>query len=88
MKIAIYLVLLVSIAAVGFNLYRLYNQKIALEKDLNKVSEQLQPLDGENRELTAEIDYFQNPDNLEKELRSRFNYAAPGETMVIIIPKK
>lgn len=72
----------------GFNLYRLYNQKIALEKDLNKVSEQFQPLSGENKELAAEIDYFQNPDNLEKELRSRFNYAAPGETMVIIIPKK
>ena len=36
--------------------------------------------------LQEENQYPSNPANLEKELRARYNYKKPGETMVIIIP--
>jgi cell division protein FtsB len=36
--------------------------------------------------LQEETQYLSNPANLEKELRARFNYKKPGETMVIIVP--
>lgn len=30
--------------------------------------------------------YFADPRNYEKELRARFNYRLPGETMIILVP--
>ena len=71
----------------GVQLYHLYNQKIVLQKDLQKTNEQAQFLNKENKKFTAEINYFQDADNLEKELRSRFNYVTPGEKMIIIAPQ-
>ncbi len=37
--------------------------------------------------LRAEYEYFLNPENLEKELRARFNYKSGGETLMILVPK-
>jgi hypothetical protein len=36
--------------------------------------------------LQSEVQYLANPLNLEKELRARFNYKKPGETMIVIVP--
>lgn len=35
----------------------------------------------------ADLNYYLNPDNLEKELRARFNYRSLGEKMLIIVPQ-
>lgn len=37
--------------------------------------------------LQSEYEYFSNPENLNKELRSRFNYTLPGEKLLILVPK-
>ena len=42
----------------------------------------------ENFELQADLEYYARPENLEKELRSRFNYKKPGEKLIIIVPPK
>ncbi len=42
-------------------------------------------LQKENDALRAEIEYFKNPQNLEKEARSVLNYKKSGEKLAIII---
>ncbi len=37
--------------------------------------------------VKADLEYYLNPRNLEKELRARFNYRSLGEKMLIIIPQ-
>jgi len=43
--------------------------------------------DEENSRLRAEIDYFSIPENLEKKLKTEFNYRKPDEKMLIIVPQ-
>ena len=38
-------------------------------------------------EFQSELDYYLNPVNLEKELRARFNYRAPDEKLIILVPR-
>ncbi len=35
--------------------------------------------------LAADYEFYQDPDNLEKELRSKFNYKSPGEKIIVIV---
>jgi len=35
--------------------------------------------------LRADLEYYGDPENLERELRARFNYRAPGEKTIILI---
>lgn len=37
--------------------------------------------------LTRDFDYYLHPENLEKELRARFNYKAPDEKTIILVPQ-
>ena len=49
---------------------------------------QLQQARTDRSELEREYDYAKRPDNMEKELRARFNYRAAGEKMIIIVPSQ
>ena len=40
----------------------------------------------DNDKLEEDIEYFKDPRNLEKEARARFNYRAPNEKMIMIVP--
>jgi cell division protein FtsB len=70
----------------GYQLYNLYRQNLSLENEFAEISGQLGVLDISSRKLRSDITYLQNSENLEKEIKSRFNYIAPGEKL-IIIPK-
>lgn len=70
----------------GYWGYLLFNQGAELKKDLTEVNAEIQPLVEENRRLVDEIKYLKDPDNLEKELRSRLNYVRPGEQVIVITP--
>jgi cell division protein FtsB len=87
MKLLITVVIIISTVGLSFQIYSLNKQKKLLQNDLNKIESKLQPLLNENGELLAEIKYLKNDDNLEKELRSRFNYVKPGEKLIIVVPE-
>lgn len=82
------LVLLFGMVFFGYQLYVLYYQKTELDNDLLKSGLEMASLTDENDRLRSDIDYFQNEENLARELQSRFNYAKPGERMIIVVPKK
>jgi cell division protein FtsB len=82
------LILLVILGALSFQLYRLYDQRRALSGDLNKTNLELGALSKENSLLEADMEYFKSPENLAKELKSKFDYKRPGEKLMIIVPKR
>ena len=86
MKIASAIVLFLVIVFIGFQVFSFVGQEHALSNNLSDVQSRLAQAQAQEADLQAETQYLSNPINLEKELRSQFNYKKPGETMVIIVP--
>ena len=71
-----------------YQTYQLYSYYGDLSGILSVISDKLRLLKEENLNLQSDLNYFQEPENLEKELRSRFNYKKPGEKLIILVPAK
>lgn len=74
------------VAALGFQFFKLYEQYAQLRRSADTLGQSTAALTSENQQLQADLEYFSRPSNLEKELRTRFNYKSPGENMIIVIP--
>ena len=82
------IVIFVVIAGLlGVGIYKLWLQNSRLESEIDKMNASLTEIQDENRELEDRIEYFQNPNNLLKELKSQFNYREQGEEMIIVVPR-
>ncbi len=62
------------------------SERRSLSREVNELKSEFQALQEENQELTARIEYFKNPENLLKEIKSQFNYREQGEGLIIIVP--
>ena len=88
MKLLFSLIAILVFGATATQVYKLENKKADLQAEFFKVKKQVDILASENVLLEKNIVYFQNPKNLEKEARAQFNYALPGEKLIIVVPKK
>ena len=86
MKVGIIAVLIVIFLAVSVQIFLVLRERNQLKNKFNDLNGRLGVLMKENEELRAKIEYFSQPENLEKELRARFNYKKAGEKMIIITP--
>jgi cell division protein FtsB len=73
------------IAVLGWQFFNLYQQYSYLKESSDKQASEIASLKKENSDLNSDIQYFSNPANLEKELKSNSNYKNPGEKMIIIV---
>lgn len=64
-----------------------YRREKALEDNFAQVLESAKRAEEEYKTLQADYQYYQNPANLEKELRARFNYHSPDEKLIVIVSK-
>lgn len=81
-----FFVLFLVFIVMVFGVYKLIVKNNALEKDIEKLGANLESLEKENHELLADIEYFKEPENLIKELKSQFNYREAGEKLIIVVP--
>lgn len=88
MKKILTAMLFLALTALLWQLYQLYLQNRTLRDTLSAVSGKVDNFKKENLQFQADLEYFQEPENLEKELRSRFNYKNPGEKLIIIVSPK
>lgn len=88
MKTVLNILLIAVIAALGWHFFNLYKQYSSLRDFFEKLNLEATALKIENQNLDSDIKYFSNPENLEKELKSKTNYKKPDEKMIIIIPPK
>jgi len=88
MRKAITIFLFLILAALIWQLYQLYFQQRELKNNYSVINEKWNNLKNENAGLQADLLYFSEPENLEKELRSKFNYKKSGEKLIIVVPPK
>jgi cell division protein FtsB len=86
MKIAAIVVLSILIIFLGIQVFSFVKQSNELSSDYASIQTRLAKAKADQASLEEEKEYLANPVNLEKELRARFNYANPGEKMIIIVP--
>ena len=86
MKIAAIVVLSIFLIILGVQVYSFVAQQQQLGSQLADIQANLLKAQAQEASLKAETQYLGNPINLEKELRARYNYKKPGETMIIITP--
>jgi cell division protein FtsL len=86
MKIAFAVVLGIVLILVAVRVVSFFNEERALNQNLSDIQSRLTDAKSQEANLQGEMQYLANPANLEKELRTQFNYKKPGENMVIIVP--
>ena len=86
MKLAILMILALVLIAISAQVYLILEERNKLRVDISALNNKLESLAKENVNLRGEIEYLSHPENLEKELRSKFNYKLPGEKTLIIVP--
>lgn len=86
MKIVAAVILAVILIFVGMKVYSFWGQEKQLNQSFTDIEARLAATKTDEANLRLDVQYLANPANLEKELRSRFNYKKPGETMIVIVP--
>ena len=88
MRIAISIALMLLVVLVGVQIYQLYKHNAELQSKVAKADTQIDSLKQDNEKLTADLQYYSNPENLTKEIKGLFNYKKPGEQLFIVVPPK
>lgn len=79
-------ILIVFIFAVGFQLFLLFQKNSDLSAEFSELKKKADFFIKENSDLDSQINFLSRWENLEKELKSKFNYRKAGEKMMIIVP--
>ncbi|OGY56522.1 MAG: hypothetical protein A2Y84_01120 [Candidatus Colwellbacteria bacterium RBG_13_48_8] len=85
-KAAIYILSLTLMAYLGYQTYLLQKERASLAKEYDEEKKEYEELKVDSEQLKEDIEYFSDPHNLEKELRSKFNYRLPNEKLIIVVP--
>lgn len=86
-----YLALAAIVAAIGFVGYQIYGvagDYRNIKSEQAAAREESESLISENAELKERIEYLGKPENLIKEIKSKFNYRLPEEKTIIVAPEQ
>ncbi len=86
MKIILAAILSVFLAFLVYQAWSFSGRSGVAIKEALSIQQELQKASADLGGLQSDYDFLQNPGNLEKELRARFNYKIPGEKMIIVVP--
>lgn len=88
MRILLSLFLLIVFFGFGVQIYRLNATRVKAMQQLETSRQAIEKMKDENRSFRSDLEYYADERNVAKEARSLLNYGAPGENVVIIVPKK
>lgn len=80
--------LVVVIALVGLRVVDLVGEFREVRAARQNLEAKRASLEERHRDLEQQARFVADPDHLEQELRSRFNYKSPGENVIIVVPPK
>ncbi len=87
MKSLIKIVMVALIVVIPIlSLYGIKEEKKQFGFKLAELTATVEILREQNNFLEKEVEYFSYPENLIKELKSKFNYREEGEKIIIIVP--
>ncbi|MFA7201570.1 MAG: septum formation initiator family protein [Candidatus Paceibacterota bacterium] len=87
-RVVTFSILLVVLILIGVELFSMLADAKKLRQEHVEVTQKLQAIEEENKDVEDNQVYYKNPDNLEKSLREKFNYKRSGEIMIIVVPEK
>ncbi|OGY98443.1 MAG: hypothetical protein A2681_01470 [Candidatus Liptonbacteria bacterium RIFCSPHIGHO2_01_FULL_56_18b] len=85
MRLMMSVILAVFLAFLGVQIVSFYREEGRVARVSEQATAELERAVQDRDTLEADFRYFLDPVNLEKELRARFNYRAPGEKLIIIV---
>lgn len=88
MRFFLCLFFLALLVVSGLQVYDLFSQQDNYEREIEKLQTQANILDSQNGRLIEDIGYFSHIENLAKEFKSKFNYRAPDEKLIILVPSQ
>ncbi len=86
MKIIAAIALSLGIILFGVQTYSFLRKGNEEEKNFSEAQRKLDAAKLDAANLQAELKFLSYPENVEKELKARFNYKAPGEKLIILVP--
>ena len=86
-KIVISVLLFLFLIFIAGQIYAYYGRMKEAQSTYDAVKVRHDEVRKEHDNLAAELRYYMNPANLEKELRARFNFRAAGEKTLILVPE-
>ena len=86
MRIVLIGILEALLLFLGSQLWYFYKRGETARANVEAQDEKLRVVEREHESLRRDADYYGETANVEKELRGKFNYKAPGETMMVIVP--
>lgn len=84
-KIGISAVLFIFLIFVVVQIVKFSGREQAARAEYDEVKAEFDRTQADHERLREELSYYSDPDNLSKELRSRFNYTLPGEKILILV---
>lgn len=79
-------ILIVFTLAVGFQLFTVFQQSKESKSELSQLEQKNGVFKTENEELKSQINFLSRVENLEKEIRAKFNLKSQDEKMMIVVP--
>ena len=84
LKFAIAILLM---GAIGWAVWSIRVEREGIEEKRNKLRAELSAITEGNEDIESKIEYYEDEENLLKEAKSQFNYRAPDEELIIIVPE-
>ena len=88
MKLVAVIILSALVLLLGIQIYSFWGREKEARTAFEGSEAKLNRAKSDQSKFQADLNYYLNPANLEKELRARFNYRAPDEKMLIIVPPR
>lgn len=88
MKLGVLFILIILLAAVAAQVYLFAVKEKKVGADFSELEKNIKEASDKNSSFRAQLEYYLNPVNLEKELKARFNYKRSGEKVIIIVPRE
>jgi cell division protein FtsB len=70
----------------GWGMYRLVDQRSQINSEIADLQSKFDALKKDNEQTERDVRYYENPENRLKEARAQFNFKAPGENLLIVVP--
>ncbi len=87
MRLGAIILLSVLVLFVWVQVFSFIGRERELQKTYSDYTVKLDKANLDLQKLKNEMQYYSNSANVEKTLRGEFNYKAPGEKLLIIVPK-
>jgi len=88
MRIAIIGLLIIFIGLISYQNISFYQEWREVRAEHAALKAKLESVKDDNARVEDDIGYYQNEENIEKEIRAQLNYKKPGEKLIIVIPQE